>query len=82
MSSGARIVMWFFIAGVISAIVSGELIFLFLMSFYGGNPADAAAYSNAPMIGAGIGAGVFSILMLVYPISKKASRSLEWDDFK
>jgi hypothetical protein len=82
MSTGERLTIQFFIIGVIAAIVSGELLFIWMQTFYGGNPGLQAAYINAPTIGTGIGAGLFSILLLAYPVIKKKDKSYEWDDFR
>lgn len=82
MSKGERLVIQFFIIGVIVAIVSGELLFLWMQTFYGGNPGLSASYSTAPTIGTGIGAALFTILLLAYPVMKKKDKSYEWDDFR
>jgi uncharacterized membrane protein YqiK len=82
MTTGERLILQFFIIGVIAAIVSGELLFIWMQTFYGGNPGLQASYVNAPTMGTGIGAGLFSILLLVYPVIKKKDKSYEWDDYK
>ncbi len=82
MSKGERLIIEFFIIGVIAALVSGELLFLWMQTFYVGNPGLSAAYTNAPTIGTGIGAGLFSILLMAYPVVKKKDNSYEWDDFR
>ena len=53
-----------------------------MLTFYAGNPGVSDAYFNAPFLGTGIGAGFFSIAMLLYPIRKKAVKVFEGEDFR
>ena len=82
MSPGEKVVIELFIAGVIVAVVAGELLFLWMLTFYAGNPGVSDAYFNAPFLGTGIGAGFFSIAMVLYPIRKKTVKNFEGEDFR
>lgn len=82
MHSGTKLILGFFVMSVVIGVVSGELLFLWMMSFYASQSAAASAYFDAPFIATGVAAGVFTIALLVYPVIKKGDRSHNWEDFR
>lgn len=82
MRNGTKLILVLFVISAVIGIISGELLFLWMMNFFASQPGIASAYFDAPFIGTGIAAGVFTISLLMYPVIKKADRSHKWEDFR
>ena len=72
----------FFIVSVVIGIISDLILAYAFTSFFGGNPGSQTATIAAPYMATGIASGAFTILLLLYPVFKKADRSHDWEDFR
>ncbi|MHB1440582.1 MAG: hypothetical protein ACYCSO_06005 [Cuniculiplasma sp.] len=82
MSEGARIVSIFLIISIIVGIVSGILLTWFLAGYEATTQGQIEAVYGSPFYAAGIASGVFTSLLLFYPVYKKGDRSHQWEDFR
>lgn len=82
MRNGTKLILALFVASAVIGVVSGELLFLWMMNFYASQSGAASAYFDAPFLATGISAGVFTISLLMYPLIKKGDRTNEWEDFR
>ncbi len=72
----------FFIAAVIAGIVSDILLTIFLRAYEATTQGQLEATYGSPVFAAGIASGIFTILLLFYPVFTKGDRSHEWEDFR
>ncbi|MEM0155130.1 MAG: hypothetical protein QW597_00815 [Thermoplasmataceae archaeon] len=82
MDEKIKIILIFFIASVIIGVVSDLLLAYSFARFFGGNPGSQTAAVAAPFMASGIASGALTILLLIYPVFKKADRSHNWEDFR
>lgn len=76
------VILIFFIVSVVIGVISDFLLGYAFSQFFGGDPGSQTAAIAAPYMATGIASGAFTILLLVYPVVKKADRSHNWEDFR
>ncbi len=82
MDEKVKVILIFFIASIIIGVVSDLLLAFAFSRFFGGNPGSQTASIAAPFMASGIASGALTILLLLYPVVKKADRSHNWEDFR
>ncbi|EQB69604.1 MAG: hypothetical protein AMDU5_GPLC00003G0154 [Thermoplasmatales archaeon Gpl] len=82
MSKGANVVTIFLIISIIVGIVSSILLTIFLKGYEATTQGQVEATYASPFYGAGIASGIFTSLLLFYPVFKKGDRSHQWEDFR
>ncbi|MCL4344942.1 MAG: hypothetical protein M1375_00455 [Candidatus Thermoplasmatota archaeon] len=82
MNHNTVVVSAFFLVSVISGIVSDILLTIFLRGYEATTQGQLEATYGSPVYAAGIASGIFTILLLFYPVFKKGDRSHEWEDFR
>lgn len=82
MNHNAMVVSTFFVISVIAGVVSDILLTIFLRAYEATTQGQLEATYGSPVYAAGIASGMFTILLLFYPVFKKGDRSHDWEDFR
>ncbi len=82
MSHGTNIVTIFLIISIIGGIVSTILLEWFLTGYLVTTQGQIEAVYASPVYGAGIGSGMFTSMLLFYPVHVKGDKSHQWEDFR
>ncbi len=83
MNEKGRLIVTFLIIGIIVGFAAFYLLSFLLSTYlYTGYPAIGAVSEISYILGVGIAAAVFSIMLLMYPVYKYGDRTSEGDDYR
>ncbi len=82
MDANTKIVSIFLIISVIAGIISDFVFRIALANFYASSIGQTDAIYESPILAAALASGLFTLLLLYYPVYKKGARDYSGDDFR
>ncbi|MCL4356559.1 MAG: hypothetical protein M1460_01655 [Candidatus Thermoplasmatota archaeon] len=82
MDANTKIVSIFLIISVIAGIISEFIFRIALTNFYASSIGQTDAIYESPILAAALASGLFTLLLLYYPVYKKGVRNYSGDDFR
>ncbi len=82
MSHDRKVVIYILVMSIIVGIIFDIIFEMQFTTFFASQNASQSTPGMAAFLATGMGAGAFTIAMLIYPVRKKIDKSYEWEDFK
>ncbi|MCL4350402.1 MAG: hypothetical protein M1414_04725 [Candidatus Thermoplasmatota archaeon] len=82
MDANSKVVSIFLITSIIVGVISNFIFTYALSNFYASTIGQTEAIYESPILAAAVASGMFTILLLYYPVVKKGERDYTGEDFR